>query len=101
MKLKKYLERQHRAELKYDKDAKLYETLEDYLEDNGYTEVCDELLPEIRCLREEDSYYFGIDPCTMDDNETMGQFKARVQKKAKELLGKEVKCNFISREYSC
>lgn len=31
----------------------------------------------------------------------MGQFKARVQKKAKELLGKKVKCNFISREYSC
>jgi hypothetical protein len=95
-----FLEEYHKNTLKYKPNAEKYDTLEEFLDDNGYYEILDKILPEIKYLEKEE-YYYGIDPSNMPDDETMGHFKKRIQDNVTELFGDTFKCSFIDKEFSC
>ena len=100
-KIDKFLKDEHENQLKWSKEAEPYESLEEYINQNCLSEALDTLLPKVICLAEENEFYYGISPSEMYDDETMREFKKRVEEGAKKLMGKKVKCSFISREYQC
>ena len=48
-----------------------------------------------------ESAYLGVDPSSMDMDETRRQFQERVEKQIRDFVGKKVKCEYIDHDYAC
>lgn len=76
-----------------------YDFIEELLEDKEF----EDLIYEVPC--EWDTFYIGLDPCCIGDDETGGQFRAKTQKLIDEVckrLGVErIECDYHSGEYYC
>jgi len=80
---------------------------EDWLEESMKTDMQKFFEYDIKKFADNDSFgqlkcpnpfgdyqYVGVDPRNMDDNETMAQFKERVEKLLKSIFGDNIKCDW-------
>jgi hypothetical protein len=91
------------AKLNKDREEKL--TFEEAMDGYAFYDLEETLrdndIPIHMIDGDYDTAYLGVDPSSMDMDETKRQFQARVEEQIKKFVGKKVKCSYIDHDYSC
>ena len=93
---------------KYDTSGHdFYKTYYDELEKLTDPDEIHEFISENDCIENifdgvsiyrspyEDSYYIGVSPTRMREDQTMGEFKKEIEEKIQRVVGRDVECNFM------